>query len=669
MSSHGKKFFFLALGVAVIALASFLALMGPLNAKPPKIKNFILISLDDLRADRLGCYGNNRDVSPNIDRLASQGARFLSVYTPYPFTPPAHIAMLASRYPSTYDGILDPETPTLASAMRSYGYKTAAFTGGAFMSTDYGALNGFKEYDDATFDLRSLEKKTTAWLEANRERKFFLFLHTYAVHVPFVAPEPYFQKFADPAYTGPVRNDKESTKTFMEEANNKKIPVSDADRRRIFDIYDAQIKQTDDFIGRLVDTLKSLDLRKNTMILIVSDHGEQLFEFGYFGHSAIARPFAEISTHVPLIISCERLALGREIRPFAELVDIPPTILSAAGLPIPASFQGRSVFPWLSKSFRLFEKRKKEIYYDKIQQAGIRTRRWKLIVDFTSGKAQLFDLKRDPAERNPLPENERRRLVKKLAGKIEAFKAVNDRLNNELEAKNITLAADPSLSPPRFDADTALLAPFDDPSYAYGKEARKVSAVFAQGELPFAAGRFGKGMALVPQKTAALPAPEALKAGIKAVEFWMKITTKKKRGHRLLDLAFWGAGGSLRLQAKTEYSERITFNLNRILADKTARALRFEFLCRFNRWHHLHLAIEPNEVLLFLDGSLIARKKSPLEDFFGPDLSNWELSGAECTLDELRLSTVARITKAVKKKEKKISPQVEERLKALGYLK
>ncbi len=203
--SSRKRSFGKILGIAAAAifLAGLAALVfGVFSPRPPRIRNFILLSIDNLRPDRLGCYGNARDVSPVMDSLAGQGTLFTRAFTPFPFTPPSHIAMLTSLYPAVFSIPLEAGVPTLAQIMSRSGYRTAAFTGGGNMSFDYGVLNGFAKSDDTAYGLTALNRRSQRWLKANAKRKFFLFLHTYYVHVPWAAPEEYFRKFADPGYAG-----------------------------------------------------------------------------------------------------------------------------------------------------------------------------------------------------------------------------------------------------------------------------------------------------------------------------------------------------------------------------------------------------------------------------------------------------------------------------------
>jgi len=360
--------------------------------KPPQVENVILISFDDLRTDRLGCYGNKRDVSPFLDKLAREGSQFMRAFTSWPFTPPSHVSLLTSLYPQVFNLPLDPKVNTLAKVLAEHGFITAAFTGGGFMSSDYGVFSGFQEYDDSVSNLGIFSRTIRQWLGSHQNEKFFLFLHTYYVHEPFVAPKKYFQEYANPDYSGPVFNDPISTMEFIDAANKRRIEVNPEDVQRILDIYDGQIHRADDFMKQLVNFLEKIGILENTMLVITSDHGEQFFEFGYFAHSAPSRRFPDISTRVPLIFSCPQFKPKGKIDGMVELIDIPPTILDAVGIQIPDAFQGKSLFPLISRKFHHFFKKKKEIYYTNDGMTGIRTDKYKLTMVDSSGEIQLFDL-------------------------------------------------------------------------------------------------------------------------------------------------------------------------------------------------------------------------------------------------------------------------------------
>lgn len=419
--------------VGLFLIGLFIWKMGiPLLSPTPRIQNFILLSIDDLRADRLGCYGNERNVSPHMDHLTSEGVQFLNAFISWPMTFRCHTSMLTSIYPSIFSVPLDSHIQTIASILHKQGYKTAAFTGGGYMSAKFGLLNGFEERNDNIIDLGKLRKETIQWLNKNQNKKFFLFLHTYYVHRPFVAPSPFFKEYADPNYSGPIKNRPQSTKHFIDEANAGNIKVNAEDTQRMLDIYDAQIKRIDKFVFRIVKALEQMNLTEKTMFILTSDHGEQFFEFNHFGHTSPLNPFADISTRVPLIVYCPRLGHKGTVQQLVEIIDIPPTICQAAGIEFPKNFQGKSFFPFLRGKSGLPGNKKKEVYFCNRNFLGIRTEKMKLTIELESGKTMLFDLTSDPQERENIVEDLSASKVNSLVEKIRQFQKKNQDLRKKL---------------------------------------------------------------------------------------------------------------------------------------------------------------------------------------------------------------------------------------------
>jgi len=656
------------LGVAIIAWAS-----GRLfYKKPPEIQKFIFISLDNLRADRVGCYGNERKVSPCLDSMAAQGTQFLSAFIPYAFTPPSHASMLTSLYPSVFDLPLDPKIPTLASILRDHGYKTAALTGGGWMSAGYGILNGFEESDDRVFGLDSLENKTRKWLKQNVDKKFFLFLHTYAVHVPFVAPEKFFREFADPSYSGPVQNSGESTTAFMNEANAGKTTVTPADRQRLLDIYDAQIRAVDDFLRSLQDTLRQLGLADKTMWIITSDHGEQFYEFQNFGHSSLARPFADISTRVPLIVYCPSLPRKGRVSQQVESIDLPPTILEAARIKAPETFQGKSLFPILRKRCLLLPKKKREVFFQMERWAGIRTEKWKLVLDFITGEKGLYDMVNDPAERENISPRATARNMNSLMNKLRIFQEKNNALKEKLGITEVTLAdARPSASL-SFDEESLFLTSLDDRSFSYQTRSSRQSDNFTGKRAQFLTGKFGRGLLLDPESEADFPLATALNASSGAIEFWLKINKEAVQNQKILQLDFVGKDSLISVQANLLWQWGGGLEKRGVIEIKRQPSLgepiRLPTRYSWNKWHHILLAWEEEEVYLLIDGLLASRQSLGSTPIFEQEATDKiRVSGENGILDELRVSHASRLS-YVRPNKVKLDKEVIERLKALGYV-
>jgi arylsulfatase A-like enzyme len=311
----------------------------------------ILISLDTLRSDHLNCYGYGRDTSPNIDLLARDGVRFAETRAPSPWTLPSHLSMMTALNTINHgvftpDFRLDPATPTLAELLKTKGFYNAAFTGGGYVSGFYGFSKGFDSFrvlgevvdPDAA---AKLAEKATRWIERNLDRDFFLFLHTYQIHNPYHAEEPWNRRYLR---EGAGLSELDMTPLGFNHEERFK-PVSEEMRRDIVGLYDGEIRYTDEsLIGPLVAKLKALGIYDRTMIVLTSDHGEEFFEHGSWTHTHSV--YDEV-LRVPLIVKFfgSRNA-GRTIRTPAFGVDVMPTIAEELGIRISSKgLDGKSLLP------------------------------------------------------------------------------------------------------------------------------------------------------------------------------------------------------------------------------------------------------------------------------------------------------------------------------------
>ena len=639
--------------------------------KEPHPQNVILISFDNLRADRLGCYGNERDVSPFLDQLAQEGKQFLWAFTAWPYTPPSHLSLLTSLYPEVFAIPLDSEVPTLAKVLSDQGYKTAAFTAGGYMSSDYGAFSGFQECDDSVYRLRSLGRLTRRWLKSHKEEKFFLFLHTYYIHTPFTAPKEYFLKFADPNYEGPVDNIPSSTIAFLDAANRKEIEVTPDDIQRILDVYDAQIRNADDFLRRLVQDLKDMGLLENTLVVVTSDHGEQFYEFGYFAHSSPERRFPDISTRVPLIFSCPLFEHRGIVEPMVELIDVAPTILDAVGADIPETFQGQSLYPVLKRKKPRWREAKKEVFFITDWMMGVRTHRYKLTLRNSTGEIQLFDLLKDPQEKKDISqEPEQDEIIRSLVTSLEAFQDRNSALRKQLGLQHFTLEEGLPESPLLFDDDSLILASFDDRSIQFSRTGAEGSLEEDTRESLSEMGKFGKALIVDSTFSFFVPPETPLFGRSGAIEFWLNEHKDLAKGQKMIKIVFSGDEESLFLDSKKLSGIRREFVIKKSKDARNTSSVRFTLTVRSGRWNHFLLSWEEGEMVFMRNGALVSQKKVDLDSFFPLEkIRQIKIRGEAVLLDDLRISKTTRIIRGRDKKKIDLRPEVKERLKALGYIK
>jgi arylsulfatase A-like enzyme len=316
---------------------------------PPKDWNVILISIDTLRADHLGCYGYKRATSPHIDKLATEGILFSNHIAAAPATLISHASMFTSLNPSVHKAemltrtALDSRFTTLAEFLKKEKFATAAFTEGGQLNKVFRLDQGFDRYDDTVEEGRVFDvlDRALAWLNAHEQDRFFLFLHTYQTHTPYQPPPPYHELF-HPKYDGILGD--AITAAELVQINNKSLEIGPDDYRYIIAQYDGEIAFMDEQLGHFFGKLKRSGLWEKTLIVLTSDHGEEFDEHGYMGwHSHTL--FDEI-LKVPLIVKFPDSSFqGIIIRQQSRGIDIFPTIVDILGFQKPESIQGVSLFP------------------------------------------------------------------------------------------------------------------------------------------------------------------------------------------------------------------------------------------------------------------------------------------------------------------------------------
>ena len=290
------------------------------RALPAGAPNLLLISIDTLRADHLGCYGAASAVTPNLDALAASGVRFEHAFTVAPLTLPAHVSLMTGLYPAhhgvRHNGLfaLPGAERTLAEELSDAGYRTGAVIGSVVLARRYGLAQGFASYDDAGFRMRSvsgfLERRAEdvvdhalAWLGGAASpggAPFFAWLHFFDPHASYSPPPPFAERFADRP-------------------------------------YDGEIAYVDAQLGRLLQTLRASGQLANTLVAVVGDHGESLGEHGELTHGYT---LYDATLRVPLILAGPGLPAGHVESGVVSLVDVAPTLLALLGRAPLASADG-----------------------------------------------------------------------------------------------------------------------------------------------------------------------------------------------------------------------------------------------------------------------------------------------------------------------------------------
>jgi arylsulfatase A-like enzyme len=378
-------------------------------------QNVILISLDTLRPDHLGCYGYGRDTSPNMDKLAKDSALFVNTFASSPWTLPSHVSLLTSLNCINHqvyrpDDKMDPAMTTLADMIRSKDYFLSAITGGGYVSGIYGFSKGFDSYHVAGGEINKPDSAEIAardvlsYIDQHKDRDFFLFVHTYQIHHPYFSPPEYAGYFSgeEAAVIRVNLNDMELYR------KNRFMPISEKGRQNLIDLYDAEIRYTDDVLIRpIVEKLKALNLYDNTMIVLISDHGEEFYEHKSWRHT---HSVYNETIKVPLIIKFfNSRHAGKRIQSYVRLVDAMPTILDA--LKIPRSdlyMDGESVIPLLESGEKPAKERiflselANEVIGGIPKKVAINQDRDKLIINDPYTEEDLDYLRFPPPEVDPI---------------------------------------------------------------------------------------------------------------------------------------------------------------------------------------------------------------------------------------------------------------------------
>jgi len=334
---------------------------GPLP-EPPRFEpsidaNLLVISLDTTRADHLSCYGYERETTPRIDELARTGHRFKNALTVMPTTLPSHSAMFTSRYPrqlgvlNNLDTLADEEV-TLAERLRDAGFATGAFISARPLGPETGIGQGFETFEASKRPIwranrmRNLARK---WIKSqvDASQRFFCFVHMFDAHVPYDAPAEHARLFAAP---------EDEARPGITNIAFVQTPeqITPELCRESIDAYDAEIHFMDTEVGNLIDDLRRFGQLDNTIVVVLSDHGEtldELFdEYGYaFDHGEFLYP-REI--RIPLIMSIpDTLLPGAGTHSeMVSTLDLMPTLLELLGVPCSGPVEGRSLFPLLANA-------------------------------------------------------------------------------------------------------------------------------------------------------------------------------------------------------------------------------------------------------------------------------------------------------------------------------
>jgi len=346
---------------------------------PPRRLNVVVVTIDTLRADHLGCYGYSKIATPNLDGFSRKGVLFEHAVCQAPLTAPSHASMFTGLYPpmhkvrNTGGFVLDPSRSTLASVLRQKGWETGAFVGASVLKKRFGLGRGFDVYDDqmpkpdpnriTDYPERragEVVDRAIAWLNQRSQKPFFLWVHVFDPHTPYDPPSPFREQYAGRP-------------------------------------YDGEIAYVDQQLGRLFEAVEQKSGLRNTVVAVLSDHGESLGDHGEYTHGVF---LYESTLHIAFLLAGPGVPAGVRIHQQARTIDLLPTVLDLLGEPPLPEVQGTSLTPLFHGKAPVAPYSYAETLFPKMNMGwaelrAIRTNRWKYI---RAPKPELYDLVQDPGE-------------------------------------------------------------------------------------------------------------------------------------------------------------------------------------------------------------------------------------------------------------------------------
>jgi len=390
--------------------------------------NILLITIDSLRFDRLGCYGNDKSITPNIDKFSDNALIFLNAFSNGPYTRSSIPSLLSSTYSSNYpDGFFrcPSEARIIPQILKEHNYITVCFQTNPFLFSEFGYNKGFEYYEEsispflrfsksnnknrsnsisdyffklakkfifysyfgkATAPCNIVNKKILSFLSKyyDKKKNYFLWIHYMDTHEPYVAPAEFIRKF--------TKNVKINIRKLCDKAHSSPNNISSSEKEILCAYYDASINFLDDEFGKLVNNSQMRYFLENCLVIITSDHGDEFFEHGGYGHSP---RFYDELLHVPLILKHPDFSLGKEIEDIVSLIDIFPTIMQFIGITnINCNIKGKELTSQKENdtTYVISEALKESKYLI----FSIRTKSHKFIISDQGN--ELYDLNNDPKE-------------------------------------------------------------------------------------------------------------------------------------------------------------------------------------------------------------------------------------------------------------------------------
>lgn len=416
-----------------------LLIVVPGCSSEPK-DNVVLIIIDTVRMNSLGCYGNSLRPTNNIDAIAADGVRFDQAISTSGWTLPAVASLFTGAWPTVHGGLgrnvtltrIRDEIPTAAEIFKKEGFNTLGFANAAFVSPLLGMDRGFDLFDHRhtyNWNVRRADETVDAAIEQikkNRSKRNFIMIHLFDPHLDYDPPEGYKFKYTRGRTTPPPPIKMETCLQMYTE--NGKAPPRPEDVGYVAGVYLGEINFMDEQIGRLVRTLKDLGLYDHTTLIVTADHGEEFWDHSGFEHG---HTLYDELIRIPLILKLpSRIKPAKQVvKAQVRFVDVAPTLFGIMGIVKPETFVGESLMPLVMGETGEHRDAFSESTMYGPQMISWRGERYKYILhlDPKSGEAgpvgttgKLYDWREDPGEKSELS-NQRPEIAREMRAELLEF--------------------------------------------------------------------------------------------------------------------------------------------------------------------------------------------------------------------------------------------------------
>jgi arylsulfatase A-like enzyme len=400
---------------AIVVFSAWAAGCAPAPEPPPR-PNIILISMDTLRADRLGCYNDaEQSLTPWMDTLAANGVQFNNAFVQVAFTLPSHMSMMTGVHPDVHkvdkkNTTLSNDLVTIAETLQPLGYRSVGLVTNNWMEAEFGFDRGFDVYQRIPHALTYAETVNRRLFQLLDGRfsdaeQLFIFLHYLDPHsdftsvtgntLPYYAPDAYREHLGIDPLSREFCIEDHCATNYLLEVMRRGITPTPESLARLEELYDTGVRYMDDQLRNLFEGLEQRGILDGALVIVTSDHGEEFMEHGEFIHN---QPYVE-GLHVPLLVHFpDGRHAGATVDTITQSIDFLPTILEMLELPEPTSVQGRSLLPLVGAtsppqdSTFARSKLNRDLY-------SLRTADHALLLNIKTGQTELYDRREDPGER------------------------------------------------------------------------------------------------------------------------------------------------------------------------------------------------------------------------------------------------------------------------------